>query len=149
MIKSCYFAGHSMVFDSAGIFLKLLTEIEKLITQDGVTEFRVGNYGDFDRLSARAVRELKKTYPSVRLILTIPYITSEIANNSEYFYSNFDEITITGFSENTPYKARIIMCNRQSVEHSQFLICHVTHTWGGAAKTLEYAKINNLKIINI
>jgi hypothetical protein len=36
------------------------------------------------------------------------------------------------------------------VKNSQVLVCYVKHSWGGAAKTLEFAqKRKNIKIINI
>lgn len=149
MVKTCYFAGHSRIYNHKKIYKKLLAVIEELIKHEGVEEFRVGNYGDFDRMSASAIMEIKELYPSVKLILVIPYLTEEIKNNSEYFYNNFDEIRITCVSENTAYSSRIIKCNQQSVDCSQYLICHVMHTWGGAAKTLEYAKRKKLKIINL
>ena len=34
-------------------------------------------------------------------------------------------------------------------DNSRYLICYVEHNWGGAAKTVEYAKRKGLKIVNL
>lgn len=41
--------------------------------------------------------------------------------------------------ENVPRRLAIPRLNRLIVEQSGFAIAYVTHTWGGAAKTLEFA----------
>ena len=149
MSKICCFAGHSKLFDTEQIYKKLLEAVESLIVNEGFEEFWVGNYGEFDRLSARAVREVKKRYPEIRLNLIIPYLTSEIKEYKEDYYKSYDEIITADIPENTPFKARIIKCNRFMTDKAKCLICFINHSWGGAAKTLEYAKKKDLKIINL
>lgn len=83
MKKVCCFAGHSDIYDNGEIFSSVIKNAENLILNENVTEFRVGNYGAFDRLSARAIRELKKKYP-VKLVLIIPYLTSEINTDKDF-----------------------------------------------------------------
>ncbi len=78
MTKRCCFAGHAKIGYSDEIYSELVELIEKLIIQKGVTEFMVGNYGNFDALSARAVRCLKEKYSHIRLSLVIPYLTADI-----------------------------------------------------------------------
>lgn len=41
---------------------------------------------------------------------------------------------------NTPPKYKIIKSNQFMVNKCTYLICYVKYTWGGAYKTLEYAK---------
>lgn len=50
---------------------------------------------------------------------------------------------------NTPGNLKIIKANEFIVDRCDFLICYVSHGWGGAAKTLERAEKNRLDIINI
>ena len=50
--KSCFFIGHREAPES--IYPELAQTVEQLIEQ-GVTDFYVGHYGNFDRLAARAV----------------------------------------------------------------------------------------------
>ena len=49
--KICFFAGHSDAPES--VYPALAEAVERHITGYGVTEFRVGNYGGFDRMAAR------------------------------------------------------------------------------------------------
>ena len=56
----------------------LVNLIEKLIIEENVSEFWVGNYGNFDGLSAKAVRCLKEKHPDIQINLVIPYLTSDI-----------------------------------------------------------------------
>ncbi len=94
MEKVCCFAGHSNIYYTDEHYKSLSEKIENLIINENVTEFRVGNYGAFDRLCAKAVRELKKKYTYINLILVIPYLTSEINNNKEYYENNYDAILV-------------------------------------------------------
>lgn len=69
--KSCFFIGHR---DSdTEIYPSLLAEVERHVTEYGVTDFFVGHYGRFDRMAAQAVKEVKKCHPEVRLMLVLPY----------------------------------------------------------------------------
>lgn len=147
MEKICFFAGHSKLYGSDDIYSRLVEAVENVIVNYNVKSFFVGNYGEFDRLSAAAVRELKKRYPDIRLILVIPYLTREIEDNKEFFYRNYDEMLIADIPEKTPYGIRIIKCNQYMANKSSHLICYVKNYWGGAAKTLEYAR--NKKDMNI
>ncbi len=150
MRKICCFAGHSELYHTKDIYDKLLLEIEDLITTENVNEFRVGNYGDFDKLSAEAVRALKQKYPDIQLNLVIPYLTSEINEYKEMYYKNYDNILVAEIPEKTPKRVQILKANRYMVDTSRFLVCYVKHTFGGASKTLEYAKNkSDIKIINL
>ena len=44
----------------------------------GADEFYLGGYGGFDHLCAAVLRELKKEYPCIRLILVLPYLNSSM-----------------------------------------------------------------------
>ena len=146
----CCFAGHSELYDTGEIYKHLLSVIEDLITAENVCEFWVGNYGAFDKLSAKAVRELKVKYPDIQLNLVIPYLTSEINEYRELYYKDYDNILVADIPEKTPKKLQIIKGNQCMVKNSQVLVCYISHSWGGAAKTLEFAqKRKNIQIINL
>lgn len=150
MRKICSFAGHSNLYGTEALYDKLLCIIEDLIITENINEFWVGNYGDFDKLSATAVRELKQKYPEVQLNLVIPYLTAEINQYKELYYNNYDNILLADMPENTPKKVRILKANQYMVSNSRFLVCYVKYTFGGASKTLEYAKKkSDIKIINL
>lgn len=57
----CFFIGHQ---EAGEELLPVLTEaVERHIIEYGVTEFVVGQYGNFDRLAAKVVKAAKKTPP--------------------------------------------------------------------------------------
>lgn len=147
MGKRCCFAGHREIYEEFKD--KLKNEIEGLINE-GVDEFWVGHYGVFDKASAQVVRELKKTYQNIRLILVLPYTTEIINRLREKYYKEFDELLIADIPGKTPVKYRIIKCNEYMVKNSDYLICYVKYSWGGALKTFEYAKKKkHIKIMNL
>ena len=150
MKKRCCFAGHSQLHNKSEIYVHLIKLIKKLITEDNVSEFIVGNYGQFDALASKAVQKLKENYPKVELTLVIPYLTRDIDNCKERYYKNFDNILIANLPEKTPQKLKILKCNEYMVDTTDFLICYIEHNWGGASKTMEYAKKNrHIKLFNI
>lgn len=150
MKKICCFAGHSQLTDTENIYKKLLSVIENLITAENVSEYWVGNYGDFDRLCAEAVRELAAKYPEIRLCLVVPYLTEKISQYREMYYEKYDSILVADMPEKTPKKAQIIKANRYMADNSRFLVCYVKRSFGGAAKTLEYARgKKHITIINL
>ncbi len=150
MKKRCCFAGHSKIYNTDEIYSNLIKHIERLIVEESVFEFMVGNYGSFDSLSAKAVRSLKVKYPEVSLELVIPYLTKSINEYKEMYYKNYDSILMADMPECTPQRLRILKCNEYMVNNSDFIICYVERRSGGAAKTFEFAeKKTNIEIINI
>lgn len=46
--------------------------------------------------------------------------------------------------EKTPYIIKIIKANEYMVNKSDFLLCCITHNWGGVSKTYNYAKCKKI-----
>lgn len=147
--KICCFAGHSEIYDTDAVSAVLKDKIEYLILNENVKEFWAGNYGQFDMLAAKSVRELKNKYKDIKLVLVIPYLTKEINEYKEQYYAKYDEIVMADIPLSSPKNLKIIKCNEYMVRESEFMICYVKYSWGGASKTLNYAKKMKLKIINI
>ena len=148
MKKVCCFAGHSVIYDNGEILASVIKKAENLILHENVTEFRVGNYGAFDRISKNAITKLKEKYP-VKLILVIPYLTKEINEYKDFYKNSFDEIIIAPIPQSTPKRLSIIKCNEYMVESSDFIICHIKDHTTGADKTLSYAKRKKLNILSV
>jgi len=149
MSKICCFCGHSKIYSSEKLFKNVKSLIENLILQENVTEFWVGHYGDFDKLSATAVEEIKNKYPYIKLNLILPYLTQEIILNKKLYNRKFDNIIISKTPDNTLKRYKIVECNKYMVKNSDFLICFINHDWSGAALTFKYAKKNNINIFNL
>ena len=146
--KRCCFAGHSDIWDSS-LTEKIKSVAEDLIVNHNVREFWVGNYGNFDGSAASVIRELQKTYSDVKLDLVIPYLTKSINEYKELYYKKCDNILIADIPENTPKRFHITKANEYMVNNSDFLICYIQRSWGGAITTYKYAKRKKLQIFNV
>lgn len=150
MRKICCFAGHRNLYNKDDLSEKLSSKIEDLIMNEKVNEFWVGNYGAFDHLSSYTVKKLKEKYPHIELNLIIPYLTSEITKNKDLYLKEFDNILIADIPEKTPKKFHIIKCNEYMIQKSDYLIAYIEFSYGGAYKTLEYAKKQKkIRIFNL
>lgn len=147
MHKRCFFAGHSKLYED--VQEKLKAAIEYQILHNGVDEFWVGNYGAFDRAAAKAVRELQGTYQDIKLYLVLPYLTRAIEEEREEYYKAFDGLLLADIPENTPKRYRISKCNEYMAQESDVLVCYIKHPFGGAAKTVDFAKKRDVEIVNI
>lgn len=68
--KTCFFIGHREAPDS--LLLILGAEVERHITEYGVTDFIVERYGHFDGMAAHCVKAAKKRHPEVTHTLLLP-----------------------------------------------------------------------------
>lgn len=139
--KSATFIGHSECFGLESN--RVRSEIIKLI-ETGVTDFYSGGMGDFDRMCARIVYELKRDYPQIHNCLVIPYLSFAVFEK-EYF----DSIIYPEGFEKYHFKSAIPARNKYLVDNSQYALCYITHGWGGAAQTYERAKKKGLIIVNL
>ena len=103
----------------------------------GVTEFIVGHYGGFDRLAASAVKEAKRFYPEVKLILLLPYHPAERPISTP---GGFDGTFYPPGMESVPRKIAIVRANRYVVDHVDYLIAYAWHPASNARELVEYAK---------
>lgn len=114
----------------------LLETIEHHITEYGVAEFVVGQYGNFDRLVIRALSQAKRAHPDITLMLMTPYYP---VNRKVDLPEAFDALFYPPDLEAVPKRLAIIRANRYMVERSDFLIAYVRHPASNAKELLEYA----------
>ena len=150
MKKICCFAGHSKLYDMEEVYNKCLPLLDELVVKENIEEFWVGNYGDFDKLASKMVGDLKEKHPTICLSLVLPYITTEVNEHKNVYYEKFDNIIIADIPRKTPRNIQIIKCNQYMIQNSVYFLCYISHSWGGAFKTLEYAKKQkNIQIVNL
>ncbi|MBR4072430.1 MAG: DUF1273 family protein [Clostridia bacterium] len=135
------FIGHN---DCYGVSSERLTFTITEEIKKGAINFLSGGQGGFDRLVASTIYKLKEQYPHIKNILVIPYPNFTVFDNEL-----FDEIIYPQDFEKYHYKSAIPARNRYMVKNSYAAICFITHNYGGAAKTFEYAKRKGLHIYNI
>lgn len=133
--KSCFFIGHREA--GSEILPALEDAIEKHISEYGVTEFIVGNYGGFDRLAARAVIAAKERHPDITLSLLIPYHPAERPIGTP---PGFDGTFYPPGMEAVPRRYAIVRANRYVIDHVDYLIAYVWHPASNARNLVDYAR---------
>ena len=126
------FCGHSKI-NRTESFSHWLDMILPSFIEGGAATFYLGGYGVFDGLAASALRKQKETYPHIELILVLPYLNRDI-DASRYDGTTYPPL------EKVPPRYAIVKRNEWMVCESDVVISGVTHGWGGAAKTLEFAQ---------
>lgn len=134
------FCGHSQITKEDKIASWLRTVTQSLIEQ-GATTFFLGGYGEFDSLAASILREQKKKYPQIKLVLVLAYLNTG-KNTSGY------DSTVYPPLETVTRRFAISHRNRWMVEASDVVVAYVLHDWGGAATTLRCAKQKKKQIIS-
>lgn len=139
-MKSVTFCGHAEVANPDAVRSWLTATVERLIRQDMRT-FYLGGYGAFDRMAASVVWELKRSYPQIVSVLVLPYLDREMDTRGY-------DTTVYPPLETVPRKFAISKRNEWMVDAANVIVAYVTHDWGGATKTLEYARRKKKLIIN-
>ena len=140
MTKTCCFFGHREV--THNIRPKLTSISEKLITEENVTEFYVGNQGQFDSMVYSVLKELKAKYPQIRYTVVLAYMQDE---HIKELYGE-DTLFPDGM-ESVPKKFAISKRNDWMIQQSEIAVCYVHKITGGAAKFREKAEKKGLKIL--
>ncbi|MGM9599438.1 MAG: SLOG family protein [Faecousia sp.] len=151
--QTCCFPGHRKLPNEelCAIAERLEKEIVKSI-KAGYKFFGAGGALGFDTMAAQKVIELKKCYPDIKLILVLPCLSQtrgwkhEDIEIYEDIKSKADKIVYTS-KEYTPYC--MLKRNRHLVDYSTKCICYLTENKGGTAYTIDYARKQNVSVINI
>ena len=133
----CTFFGHRDTPQSTE--RKLRQVLIELIEENGVTEFFVGNNGNFDKIVVSVLSDLKKNYPKIKYTVVLAYLNS---------YSEHETVYPEGL-EHVPPKYAIDKRNRWMIEQSDIAVTYVTHNWGGAYKFKKIADRKCSKVINL
>ena len=120
--------------------------------EQGYRYFGCGGALGFDTLAAQTVLRLRENYPEIRLILVLPCRDQtrgwKQADVAEYdrIMKAADKVTYT--SEQY-YSGCMHKRNRHLVDNSSLCICYLTEQSGGTAYTVNYARSQGLKIVNV
>ena len=134
-MNTCFFIGHRNTPDT--VLPALIQEVERHITEYGVTDFVVGHYGHFDTLAAQAVMDAKKRHPSVTLTMLLPYHPAE---QKVEVPEGFDGSFYPEGMEKVPRRVAIVKANRYVLENVEYLIAYVTHRFGNVWNLIDYAQ---------
>lgn len=142
------FCGHRDFVETAEAENQLTMFLEKYARENVRLVCYNGGYGNFDYFAAKCVQRMQEQYSNIRNCLVLPYIDQPFLERIEIFKNHFDE-TIYPPLESVPRKYAIIRRNEWMVDSADIVIAYITYSWGGAARTLEYAKRKNKNIILI
>ena len=141
----CVFFGHKDADSS--ISSRVKEAIIKLIREQDVDEFFVGNNGKFDYIVYSALKEIKAEFPDITYSVVLAYLPGE-KQEYENYYTDEESFLPDGI-EIGSVRFAIDRKNKWMVEQADYVITHVTHSWGGAAKFKELAEKKGKTVINI
>ncbi len=141
------FCGHSNFSFDNTVKEKLKELLLQEIRKNPVCKFYLGGYGDFDSLCLSILKELKVEFPNIELLFITPYLDDNYSKleTAKLYYDGI----IYPPLENVPRRFCISKRNEWMVNEADLVIAFVKYSWGGAAKTLEYAKRKNVEFFNL
>ena len=142
--KTALFIGHRDCYNLS--VDDVIPAIEKAINF-GVVDFINGGQGNFDKLCAQAVDNLKGKYPYIKLHLIAPYSSLKVENEKL-----FDDMTLFApewYIEKIGFKKAIPQRNEVMIDKAAVAICYVKHSSRGSYKTMQKAINKGLKIIEV
>ena len=141
------FCGHSnFLFDNT-VKEKLRELLLQEIRKNPTCKFYLGGYGDFDSLCLNILKEMKADFPTIELLFITPYLDDNYSKleTAKLYYDGI----IYPPLENVPRRFCISKRNEWMVDEADLVIAFVKYSWGGAAKTLEYAKRKKVEFFNL
>ena len=143
------FVGHRTLCMDENLSNKIVTAIRNNVKENEITTFYCGGYGDFDNHCASVCRKLKHEI-NCEIIFVTPYITSSQQEKLKYLIdAKLYDFTIYPPIENTLPRLAIIKRNEWMISEADLIIAYVTHTYGGAYQSLQYARRKRKNIINL
>lgn len=150
----CCFTGHrpeKLSMTEAEVKKRLKTAIQQAI-KDGLTVFISGMARGVDIWAAELVLEERRNNPHIKLICASPYEGFEARWNyldKEKYNTILKEADYVKFVCNCYSKSCFQIRNCYMVDHSTRVIAAYNGESGGTRNTINYAKRNNVEIINI
>lgn len=107
--------------------------------------FYVGNNGEFDISVIKILEDMTQKY---NIIYNIVLAYLPLKTKYAYPYDISKTIYPEGI-ENTPKRFAISWRNEWMIEHSDYVIAYITHSYGGAYKYTETARRKGRQIIEL
>ncbi len=106
-----------------------------------------GGYGMFDSTCAGVIHELKQEYTMLTSVFVTPYHDEKRLTLIKAC-GLYDKIHCPDIG-NTPPRFAIIKRNEYMIDCADHVIAYVKNTYGGAYRTLQYAKRKKKTILNL
>lgn len=150
-IYTVSFFGHRRIYDIFNLESLIEKYIHDILSTKEYVEFLVGRDGDFDQIVTSCIKRVKRKFVDCNssIIWIMPYIKSDYKKNQNYYEKYYDEIIIFEESQSAYPKAAFNIRNQIMIDRSDLIFFYVEHTYGGAYKSMQYAKKQHKKIINL
>lgn len=122
------------------------------LINDGYLYFGAGGALGYDTLAAQTILELKTQYPNIKLILVLPCLSQTrgwSARDIEIYEDIKSKADKVVYTSQEYKKGCMHKRNRHLVDNSSVCVCYLTENTGGTAYTVDYARKNNLSVINL
>ena len=136
---ACTFFGHRECYS---LDLQVLMDVIENLIHKGVDTFYVGNQGQFDSTVYACLKQLRSKHPHIRVCVVLAYLPTEKNEYGNPADTMYPEI------EGHP-KFAIERRNRWMIDRSDYCLCYINHTWGGAYKFARLAKHRGKTVINL
>ena len=141
MVSATFF-GHRD-FDYSPYRHKIRAIMTDLIQNYGVEEFLSGFRGNFDRLCAETVFDLKTRFPAVKNIMVLSY------HDHRFVLPKFFDESVYLLEKSVPPQFAISYTNRAMILKSDFIISGVCSHFGGAYSACKFARQKKKMILDI
>lgn len=142
-MSACTFFGHRDC--PADVKGKIRKTILDLMAQ-GVNTFYVGDKGAFDLLAISVLRELSMEQPELKYAVVLSYMPKQ---NDSLYNGDYPDTLYPEGLEKVPPRFAIDWRNKWMLKKSDYVVCYVKYTWGGAAKFVDLAEKQSKKVINL
>ena len=151
--QTACFTGHRNIpNDRIEALEKLLDQVIEQLYSKGVVFYGAGGSYGFDLLAEKAVLMARERHSEIKLILVLPcknqdkYWSAEMKKEYADILSKADKIVYTSDSYT---KGCMHKRNRHLVDYSGNCVAYLTENSGGTAYTVDYARENGLRIVNL
>lgn len=145
MGKACTFLGHRDC--PSEVRLKLWKVLIDLIENAGVEMFYVGRQGQFDVMVRSMLRQLSGTYSHIRYAVVLERLPGKQEG------ADYSDTMLPEGIENIHPRYAISWRNKWMIDHADYVVTYIAHSWGGAAQSLKRAKTRErrgkMTIINL
>lgn len=144
------FIGHSSLYDGMNLSEKIRDVILTNANAQEKLLFYCGGYGDFDNICAKVCRSIRDEKVDSEVIFVTPYITEVQQKKIKYLLDgNLYDSTIYPPLENVLPRFAISKRNEWMIDVADLVIAYVKFSYGGAYKSLEYARKKQKHVINL
>lgn len=142
-MKVCSFFGASS-WSYTGYEERLKAIIVELIEKYEVVQFYSGGRGNFDRLAASTVGELRGKYSFIKNTLVLSYISKK-----DFVLSDIYTDSVYLLERSVPPRYAILETNKAMIDRSDFVVTAARFSFCGAQKAKEYALKKKKRIIDL